>query len=584
MSAASKHRKNAAATSQTHEQPREAWGTKVLDPADRARLEARADNGNPFSAAFARFRLNIDDNRRLAAGMRAAEARGERASTVHVTKTGVAGAGGGRWRSIANPTEYRGTTAQVAGLWPWCVGAGAPLIGTPLGSHLATGEPVCFDPMNWFTRAGLLTAPSLFILALNGFGKSSLVRRLVLGGVAQGIKPLVLADVKPDYRDTIEGVGGQVIDLGYGHGKLNPLDGGTMAAALVRLEDNGFEAEAEILRTELRARTTNLVAGLIELTRGHRIDDFEDTLISTALRVLFRPVPEGGRGFTMTAPPILDDLADVIAAGGPDLMLDAAAETADQYAAAIIPLRRSLRALTQGNFGSVFNGQTTVQLDLSAVGVCVDVSHIAKNDRKLKAAVMLSSWSQGFGAIDALNLLAELRLERQHYYRVVMDELWQVLGLGEFMIDRIDEITRLQREFALELIMISHTIKDLQNLGGAANRAVGFLERSRAKILGALPADEIKALDGVVPLTAAERAQVTSWSAPHALTGEPLKRGAPKPLPAGVGKFLLKVTEDRSPGIPFQMVLTQVETTAGIHATSRRFEEFGRTDDEKRAS
>ncbi|WP_280489911.1 hypothetical protein [Nocardia carnea] len=565
------------------------FGTKLLSADQRARLENRAAAANPVAAAAARARLRVDDNRQAAAGIRAERAAHGPRDTVRITATGAVGAGGGRWRSIARPAEYRGTTAQVAGLWPWAVGAGTPLLGTPLGTHLHTGEPVCFDPTNWFSRGRILTAPSLFVLGLNGFGKSSLVRRLVLGGVAQNIKPLVLADVKPDYRSTIEGVGGQVIDLGYGHGVLNPLDAGVMGQALSTLEAAGSVEATQSLRTEIRARQTNLIAGLIELVRGHRIDDFEDTLISTALRILFRPKghTDGpgqtpGRGFTMAAPPIFSDLADVIAAGGPDLQLDAAAADSEQYAAAIIPLRRSLRALTQGNFGEVFNGHTTTPLDIDAVGVCVDVSHIAKNDKKLKAAVMLASWSAGFGAIEASNLLASVGLARQQYFRVVMDELWQVLGLGDFMVDRVDEVTRLQRGDAAELIMISHTIKDLQALGSdaAIGKALGFLERARAKILGALPREEITRLDSIVPFTQMEAEMVTSWSAPQALTAEPIKRGAPPPLPPGVGMFLLKVGEDRSPGIPFHLVLTEVERAAGIHDTSSRYQRFGEHDDD----
>ncbi|ATL72547.1 hypothetical protein [Nocardia terpenica] len=587
-------RKTRTSTPGTEKATGSGFGQKLLSAEQRARIEARAAAGNPA----ARFRLLVDDKRRLAASVRAGEANGASRPTVRITRTGVVGLGGGRSRSVVAPAEFRGTTAQVAGLWPWCVGAGAPLIGTPLGRHLDTGEPVCFDPTNWFT-SGFLTAPSLFVLGLNGFGKSSLVRRLVLGGIAQGIKPLILADVKPDYREAVEQCGGQIIDLGYGHGKINPLDAGVMGQALQRLIDATAAARAagdmervgtlgseiESLRTELRARQTNLIAGLIELVRGQRIADFEDTIISTAQRILFRSASEGGRGFTVTNPPILDDLADVIAAGGPELQLDAAAKDAEQYEAAIIPLRRTLRALTQGNFGNVFNGPTTTPLDINAVGVCVDVSHIPKNDKKLKAAVMLASWSSGFGAIEALNLLAAVGLEKQRYFQVVMDELWQVLGLGEFMIERVDELTRLQRSIATALIMISHTIKDLQGLGtDAAGKALGFLERARAKIFGALPPEELARLDPIVPCTRTEVAMVTGWSSPQALTGEPIKRGVDRPLPPGVGKFLLKIGEDRAPGIPFSLELTGVELTAKIHETSRLYDTFGEHDDERYAS
>ncbi|SUA80742.1 Type IV secretory pathway, VirB4 components [Nocardia otitidiscaviarum] len=550
-------------------------GPKLLDDSTRARLEAVAREKNGLGAAWAAFRLHTDDLRR-----RNFAARVERMeygshdefdrTTAQLTDRGYIGEGGGRMNVIGRPVEYRATTAQVAGLWPWSVGAGAPLIGTPLGSHLHTGAPVCFDPMNWFMRGSFITAPSLFVLGLNGFGKSSLVRRIVLGGVAQGITPLILADVKPDYRKLVELVGGQVIDLGYGHGKLNPLAAGVLGSIVPRLSE--LPALQTQVVQEMRARQVTLIAGLVELVRGARVRDYEETLISTGLRILYRE----GSGFTPDQPPILENLLEVIVAGGDELKLDAGADDDTEYQNAIKGLRRSLRALTQGPFGAVFNGHTTTPIDTAATAVCIDVSHIPNGDKKLKAAVMLACWADGFASVEAAHVLADADMGPQRYFQVVMDELWQVLGLGDFMVDRVDELTRLQRSIATALIMISHTIKDLQALGSEAAiaKALGFLERARAKIFGALPAEEIARLDSTVPFTAAEEEMVTSWSAPQALTGEALKPGQHRPSAPGTGKFLLKIGEDRRPGIPFHMEFTPSERESGIHDTNQRFSEF----------
>ncbi|MEU4340704.1 hypothetical protein AB0H00_05430 [Nocardia sp. NPDC023852] len=547
-------------------------GPSLLDDATRAKLEMIAREGSGLRAAWAQFRVRTDDIRRRNYAARAEQTieDGFDRGTAQLTDRGYAGAGGGRMNVVGRPVEYRATTAQVAGLWPWSVGAGAPLIGTPLGSHLHTGAPVCFDPMNWFMRGSFITAPSLFVLGLNGFGKSSLVRRIVLGGVAQGITPLILADVKPDYRKMVELVGGQVIDLGYGHGKLNPLAAGVLGAVVPRLEDLPA-LQIQVLQ-DLRARQVTLIAGLVELVRGDRVRDYEETLISTALRILYKP----GSGFAPDKPPIMENLLEVIVGGGEELMLDAGADNPAEYQNAIKGLRRSLRALTQGPFGAVFNGQTTVPIDTSAVAVCMDVSHIPTGDKKLKAAVMLACWADGFASVEAAHVLADADLGPQRYFQVVMDELWQVLGLGDFMVDRVDELTRLQRGIATALIMISHTIKDLQALGSEAAiaKALGFLERARAKIFGALPAEEIKRLDSTVPFTSAEEEMVTGWSAPQALTGEALKPGQQRPSPPGTGKFLLKIGEDRRPGIPFHMEFTLSEKESGIHDTNQRFSEF----------
>ncbi|MFF3571187.1 hypothetical protein [Nocardia jiangxiensis] len=547
-------------------------GPPLLDELTRARLEMTVREGAGLRAAWAAFRIRTDDLRRMNAAARldTAQEDGFDRTTAQLTDRGYLGAGGGRMNVIGRPVEYRATTAQVAGLWPWSVGAGAPLIGTPLGSHLHTGAPVCFDPMNWFMRGSFITAPSLFVLGLNGFGKSSLVRRIVLGGVAQGITPLILADVKPDYRKLVEMVGGQVIDLGYGHGKVNPLAGGVLGAVVPLL--NGLPALQIQVTQELRARQVTLIAGLVELVRGARVRDYEETLISTGLSILYRE----GSGFAPENPPIMENLLEVIVEGGDQLMLDAGADSPEEYHESIKGLRRSLRALTQGPFGAVFNGQTTTPIDTTSVAVCIDVSHIPTGDKKLKAAVMLACWADGFASVEAAHVLADAEMGAQRYFQVVMDELWQVLGLGDFMVDRVDELTRLQRGLATSLIMISHTIKDLQSLGSEAAiaKAIGFLERARAKIFGALPPEEIKRLDSTIPFTAAEEEMVTGWSAPQALTGEALKPGQARPPAPGTGKFLLKIGEDRRPGIPFHMEFTISERESGIHETNQRFSEF----------
>ncbi|MEV5832280.1 hypothetical protein [Nocardia sp. NPDC052112] len=562
----------AARRAKARSDKRKQSGPPLLDDATRAKLEQISREGTGLRAAFATFRVRTDDIRRRNYAARAEQVfeDGFDRSTAQLTDRGYLGPGGGRMNVVGRPVEYRATTAQVAGLWPWSVGAGAPLIGTPLGSHLHTGAPVCFDPMNWFLRGSFITAPSLFVLGLNGFGKSSLVRRIVLGGIAQGITPLILADVKPDYRKLVELVGGQVIDLGYGHGKLNPLAAGVLGSVVPMLDD--FPALQLQVLQDLRARQVTLIAGLVELVRGARVRDYEETLISTALRILYRP----GSGYTPDQPPIMENLLEVIVAGGDELQLDAGADDPNEYQVAIKGLRRSLRALTQGPFGAIFNGQTSVPIDTSAVAVCIDVSHIPTGDKKLKAAVMLACWADGFASVEAAHVLADAKLGQQRYFQVVMDELWQVLGLGDFMVDRVDELTRLQRTIATALIMISHTIKDLQALGSEAAiaKALGFLERARAKIFGALPGEEIKRLDSVVPFTSAEEEMVTGWSAPQALTGEALKPGQLRPSPPGTGKFLLKIGEDRRPGIPFHMEFTLSEKESGIHETNQRFSEF----------
>ena len=72
----------------------------------------------------------------------------------------------------------------------------------------------------------------MFVLGQPGTGKSALVKRLVTGAVAFGTQVLILGDTKPDYTPLVRHLGGQVIRIGRGLDKINPLDAGPLGTAL----------------------------------------------------------------------------------------------------------------------------------------------------------------------------------------------------------------------------------------------------------------------------------------------------------------------------------------------------------------
>lgn len=509
---------------------------------------------------------------------------------LKLSEKGYTGPAGGRQSSAGLFPEARGTTAQVPGLYPWSVGAGAPIVGTPLGMHLETGSPVCYDATNWMTRGGFITAPVTMVLALNGYGKSTLVRKMVLGSIAQKRTTLMLGDAKPDYRVLTEEVGGQVVELGFGHGRLNVLDPGAMGQVLTRL--SGDPDYQRAIASDVRGRQVTTVAGLIELLRGRAIDDFEVTLLATGIELLYSDY-----GFTYDNPPILEDLHALIIAGHPDLYADAGLDAPEGltpslsltdrdreaeraqgedrrlYEEAIRPLRRSLNSLIRGELGAVFNGQSSVRLDLDAPAICVDVSLIPQSEQKLRAAVLMACWADGMAAVEGAHILADAGLAPKRTFHVVLDELWQVLGAGEALVDRVNSLTRLNRGIGTELTLCTHSYKDALSLSSSSARekARGFFERARVKIIGPIPSGEVALLRDVVELSEREIAMVTGWATPEALTGEAARPGEKPPAPPGMGKFLLKVGEGSGPGIPLQTVLTDAEVRSQIHETNARY-------------
>lgn len=547
-------------------------GIRVLTPEARTTVEAEAARRG-LRGLRARLRISSDDHRRASAARRAEDLQrdnGFQRSLAKLTDRGYAGLGGGRAAVVPASPEWRSTTVQVAGLWPWAIGASAPTVGTPVGAHYITGSPVHFDVMAWFLR-GFITSPIAFVLALNGFGKSSLIRRMVTGAVAAGETVLCMGDTKPDYRDLVERLGGQIIDIGYGHGKLNPLDVGALGAIISRLPDPDLRRQ---VAARVEAGQVTIVAGLIELVRGSRCADYEETLIAAGLRELYSPAG----GFTPGHPPLLSDLLEVISGGAERLQQFAEEDDPVSYRASTKTLRRSLRALVEGPFGEIFDGHTTSTLDLDAPAICVDVSRIPEGDSKLLAAVLMVCWSNGFGAVAAAHYLADAGLAPKRTFEVVMDEIWRVLQIGPYMVDRIDALTRINRPLGTGLIMCSHTIKDLMAFDShaARSKALGFFERARAKIIGPVGPEEVDRLRAAVSISETEKLLITSWAAPRPATDDNLD-STTRETPPGTGCFLLKTGEAGKPGIPFRMDFTATERKSDIHNTNRRFDDIGTT-------
>ncbi|GAA4969857.1 ATPase [Yinghuangia aomiensis] len=466
---------------------------------------------------------------------------------------GLTGWARGRASHIETPTEWRGTTVQVCGLWPFGAGSGTPVIGVPLGRSMTSGAALCCDPISWFQRANLILNPSEFVLGKPGLGKSTVVRRQALGLAGYGVNPLVFGDLKPDYVDLVRALGGQVITLGRGRGFLNVLDPGEVTEAAKRLTGDARRA----LIADAHGRRINAVGSLLTIVRGAPITDREETVLNVALKVLDERHP---------GVPVMADLLAVIR-DAPDPVRAAVLDRGDlaKYRDTVEDLEASLVGLLgEGRLGDMFARPTSEPMHRDRP-VCFDVSSIDDSEMNLQAAALLACWSYGFGAVSVAQALADAGLEPQRHYFVILDELWRVLRAGRGLVDRVDALTRLNRQRGVGMAMITHTMSDLMALAHEEDRmkAKGFVERAGMVICGGLPAAEMPELTQVVNMTGAEQRMITDWSTPPAWdTGS----GRKSP-PPGLGKFMVKV--GGRPGIPVRVELTEAERD--INDTNRRW-------------
>jgi hypothetical protein len=486
---------------------------------------------------------------------------------------------GGGVSGVANLDNFQATTVQTCGLYPFGVGSALPMIGVPLGHNIFTGTTVCCDPINWFARAKLINNPSMFIFGNPGLGKSTAVRRILIGMAAQGIMPLVLGDLRPDYVDLVRSLDGQVISIQEGSGYINILDpGDAMSGKRIIEEEIGRTDAADIarileLKKALREIDTNTIGyqqnslfSMITLLRGSAPTIIEGNVIVSALQELNAKFQDS------VAPPILQDLYNIIMNPSP-IMLDTALcdNSIDKYLVEIKDLIAVLKSLIEGGrFGTIFSNYTSEPMRIDKP-VVFDISKLNTSDKALRAAVLIACWTTGFGTVQIAKLLASLGIEKQRHYFLVLDEMHQALGAGIGMVERIDYLTRLNRAEGIGQAMITHTPKDLLALPTQEERmkAAGLVERSGIKLLGGLSSQDADTLDDIFGLSGEEKRLISSWQSPAGYSKDA--------QPPGRGNFLIKI--GGRTGIPVHVSLTRTESEGAVNETSSLWKNLAETNE-----
>lgn len=452
--------------------------------------------------------------------------------------------GGGAPRSLGNGTWWRASAVQLAGMmYPHSVGGVAPMVGSPMGPG------VCCDPLSWFSEGKYIPNPSEGILSLPGMGKSTVIRRQALMLHGMGKVPLALGDLKGEYVDLFTGgMGGDVLPLGPGRGSINLCDLNGAAEAAARLRAVGARDAADQVLADARAARTALLAAVLTILRnGAPPEDWEESLCATALLHL------DGR---LLRPPLVDDLLAVILTPTPQVLDAADAAGEAEYRVMVRPLVRSLRALLgEGRLGQgVFTRASTVRMR-PGVPTCFDVSTVGDGQQDLQAALMLAIWSYAFTQIRLSHALADHHLEPRRQFFAILDELWRPLAAGRGIVDRVNSLTRLNRNDGVGQAMAMHTLSDLEAVPTVEDRAKARQMFARAGMLicGALPPDELELVRGVAHFSAAEERMLTSWTMPGSMD----PRTGARTDPPGLGWFLIKI--GRQTGIPFRLRLTDLE-------------------------
>lgn len=293
------------------------------------------------------------------------------------------------------------------------------------------------------------------------------------------------------------------------------------------------------------------------------VSDVESNVLSTALKILYERTKDDPE------PPVIPDLRDLVRQGTPEIRAAAVfddPENDEAYAHSTRDLLSSLHGLANpmGRFGRLFCEQTTERLDLSRP-VDFDISALAQAGDDVVAAVLAATWSSAFAAKNAADMMAEAGLQPRRNHVIIMDEMHRALRASPLMVDRLDLLTRLNRQWGVGQIMITHTFADLLCLDTQAqnNKARGFVERSKIKVLGALSRTEIKRYlrgESGLPISVREEDMLADWATPTNFDANASFKG--------VGKFLVKL--GGLPGIPVNVQMCDIERS-GFNDTNAKW-------------
>jgi hypothetical protein len=482
------------------------------------------------------------------------------ASLPGLMRRGVSGAGGGRVIAPRTPgVIIEGSTRQMPGLWPWTVGGDSPIIGAPLGHHLIHQRPVHYDVLDWF-NAGLISAPVQIIIASNGTGKSTLAARMMTYAIASGRCVIAASDIKPDHAERLERLGGQHIQ--YGIDIINPLAPGAIGRAAHRLTG---EARTSLLADMQQSQVLNMKT-LIRLQRGNQpIGDVEGAILTEAIRHL-NTNPTQADDYD----PELTHLDALLEKPTPGMLHMAVARNDSDYHAQAHRLIGSVRAMVSPDslFGRMFSGQTTKPLNTDAVGIDINVSRVPEGDKDARAAAIAIGWTESYAAVTAAHALSDAGKARPRVFDLYLEELWQLLGAGDIVLDILNRETRTNRTKGTTITAMTHSVSDFAGSVDAsqADTAQAIFEKCQARFYGRVGRRELERLEHYENFTDAEMQMFKSWGRAHGLhSSDP---GAKRREPPGLGHFIMKLSEDDGAGIPFKVHVPASQRH--LHNTSAR--------------
>ena len=383
---------------------------------------------------------------------------------------------------MRTPPAHRVTTAHLQAAYPFVSGTGTVAGGPMLGRDLL-GRAFCFDPWERYA-SGEITGPNMVVVGQIGRGKSSFVKSLLWRELAFGRRAWII-DPKGEYGPLAAACGTVPLRLEPGGTvRLNPLDpiaaGTTTAAESARQPPQG-------------RRGADLLATVAAASLGRPLLPAERSAIDLAVRTATAAaVTAAGHRRSPIVPDIIEALMEPDPARAAEIHTDAAGLAADGRQVAL-----ELRRLVEGDLAGMFDGPTSVGVDLDAPVVVLDLSALYRSPALGIVMICATAWLHAAMASgDGTKRL------------VVVDEAWAVLH--DLATARwLQASFKLARALGAAHIAVLHRLSDLRAAGseGSEQRqlAEGLLADAETRVAFAQPPSECAAAGDLLGLSSTEQ-------------------------------------------------------------------------------
>jgi type IV secretory pathway VirB4 component len=367
-------------------------------------------------------------------------------------------------RTETHRLPVRTSTGQAQAVYLPTAAPGLGDSGVIIGREVYSGKGYIYDPFQLYGQQ--LPAPHWLVLGESGNGKSALEKTYVLRQLRFRERQVVVLDAQGE-----DGVGEWNLiaeQLGITPIRLDPM---STIDGMVRLNP----LDPAITTTGQLA----LLRTIIEVALGRSLDERSGFALKVAHAYVIQSIT--GRQ------PILTDIVERLRHPRPE-SADAMNVALEDVRAWGLDVALVLDRLVDGDLRGMFDGPTTVGIDLDAPLIIFDLSHIDRNSIAMPILMaIVGVWLEH----------TWIRPDRRKRIFLV-EEAWHIIN-SPSVAQLFQRLLKFGRRLGLSFVAVVHHLSDVVD-GAAAKEAAAILKMASTRTIYAQKSDEARATGQVLGL------------------------------------------------------------------------------------